>query len=68
MKFKVLEAAKARQLRSLKSRANSHLALGVFYALEGILDEAEREFQLLVNDNPDSPIAAKLLRTVQSWR
>jgi hypothetical protein len=68
MKFKVLEAAKTRQLRSLKSRANSHLALGVFYALEGILEEAEREFQLLANDNPDSPIAAKLLRTVQSWR
>jgi len=33
-----------------------------------MLAEAEREFQVLVNDNPDSQIAANLLRTVQSWR
>ncbi len=68
MKFKILETSKMRQLEQLRRRAFSHLALGVFYAREGMLVEAEREFQILANDNPDSQIAASLLRTVQSWR
>jgi len=68
MKFKILEASKMRQLEQLRGRGFSHLALGVFYACEGMLAETEREFQVLVNDNPDSQIAANLLRAVQSWR
>lgn len=68
MKFKVLETTKIRQLEQLRRRAFSHLALGVFYAREGMLAEAEREFQILVKDNPDSQIAASLLSAVQSWR
>jgi predicted anti-sigma-YlaC factor YlaD len=68
MKFKILEASKTRQLEQLRGRGFSHLALGVFYAREGMLAEAEREFQVLVNDNPDSQIAANLLRAVRSWR
>jgi hypothetical protein len=68
MKFKILDVSKMRQLDQLKRGALSHLALGVFYAREGMLAEAEREFQALVNDNPDSQIAASLLRAVQSWR
>jgi predicted anti-sigma-YlaC factor YlaD len=68
MKFKILEASKMRQLEQLRGRGFSHLALGVFYAREGMLVEAEREFQVLVDDNPDSQIAANLLRAVQSWR
>lgn len=67
MKFKILEASKMRQLEQLRGRGFSHLALGVFYAREGMLAEAEREFQALVNDNPNSQIAANLLRSVQSW-
>ncbi len=68
MKFKILEASKIRQLEQLRWSGLSHLALGVFYAREGMLAEAEREFQVLVNDNPDSQIAANLLRAIQSWR
>lgn len=68
MKFKILETSKMRQLEQLRRRAFSHLALGVFYTREGMLVEAEREFQILANGNPDSQIAASLLRTVQSWR
>jgi hypothetical protein len=68
MKFKILEASKMRQLEQLRVRGFSHLALGVFYAREGMLAEAEREFQLLVKDNPASQIAASLLRAVQLWR
>ena len=48
-KFKVLEEMKARELNRLK-RANSHLALGVFYALEGMTTEAEKEFQILADN------------------
>jgi hypothetical protein len=58
----------ANQTHPIRGRGFSHLALGVFYAREGMLAEAEREFQVLVNDNPGSQIAASLLRAVQSWR
>jgi hypothetical protein len=68
MKFKILEASKMRQLEQLRGLGFSHLALGVFYAREGMLAEAEREFQALVNGNPGSQIAASLLRAVQAWR
>jgi hypothetical protein len=66
-KFKVLEEMKARELNRLK-RANSHLSLGVFYALEGMATEADREFQILVDNNPQSSIAQRLLRIIESWK
>src|SRR5262249_14996297 len=66
-KFKVLEEVKANGLNRLK-RANSHLALGVFYALEGMATEAEREFQILGDNNPHSPIAQRLLRIIELWK
>lgn len=68
VKFKILETSKMRQLEQLRRGSPSHLALGVFYARERMLAEAEREFHALVNDNPDSQIAANLLRAVQAWR
>jgi hypothetical protein len=68
MRFKLLDDGKVRELNLLRRSTKSHLALGVFYAREGMLAEAEQEFQQLVNDNPESPVAVKLLRTVQSWR
>lgn len=68
VKFKILEEEKARELRLLKKGRRSHLALGVYYANAGMVAEAEREFQALANENPSSPIATKLLRTVRSWR
>jgi hypothetical protein len=64
-KFKVLEEVKARELNPLK-RANSHLALGVFYTLEGMAAEVEREFQILDDNNSHSPIAQRLLRIIES--
>jgi len=66
MKFKVLSEQSARELEQLKN-ANSHLALGVFYAREGMLAEAERELQILVRDNPKSPVLKKLLKQIQTW-
>jgi hypothetical protein len=46
----------------------SHLALGLTYARFGLVNEAEAEFRKLLNENPDSAIAKRLLRTVQNWR
>lgn len=66
MRFKVLEAERLSELNRLKN-SNSHLALGVFFARAGMIKEAEREFQVLLNDNPRSTLALKLLRTVKSW-
>lgn len=68
MRFKLLDDGKVHELNLLRRQTKSHLALGVFYAREGMLAEAEREFRQLVNDNPNSPVAIKLLRTVRSWR
>lgn len=68
MKFKVLEEEKAAELSALKKQSRSHLALGVFYAQAGMLEEAEREFQILTSDNPNSPIAANLLSILEAWR
>jgi hypothetical protein len=66
-KFKVLSAGKINELARLK-RSQSHLALGLFYAREGMISEAERELEILVKDNPDSAVAKKLLREVRAWR
>ena len=66
--FKLLGGEKLGELAMLKDQYQSHLALGLFYIREGVLIEARREMELLVRDNPNSPIAAKLLRQSQSWR
>ncbi len=68
MKFKVLSGETLRDLTALQTRTHSHLALGIFYARAGMLEDAEREFHALTKQNPQSPIAVKLLRNVQSWR
>jgi hypothetical protein len=66
--FKLLEGGKLGELAMLKNKRQSHLALGLFYIREGVLIEARREMESLVRDNPNSAIAAKLLRQSQSWR
>jgi hypothetical protein len=66
-RFGILSDKEMLELVQLK-KSSSHLVLGVFYARTGMLAEAEREFQSLVNDNPQSEIAIKLLRRIQSWR
>ncbi|MCI0664872.1 MAG: hypothetical protein L0220_27730 [Acidobacteria bacterium] len=65
-RFGILDQEKSLELNLLK-RTPSHLALGVFYAHAGMLAEAEREFQSLVSDNPQSQVGIKLLRRIRSW-
>ena len=66
LKFKVLDEERMKELDGL-SRLGSHLALGVLYAREGMLSEAEREFQMLTESNPRSAVARNLLKQIRSW-
>jgi hypothetical protein len=67
--FKILEAEKLIELTKLKKHSPiSHLALGLTYARFGLLAEAEGQLQILARENPNSPVATRLLRTVQEWR
>jgi hypothetical protein len=65
--FRVLSEDKRLELIRLKETSDSHLALGVFYAQEGMLRAAIDQFEQLRRENPSSDLARKLLRTVQSW-
>jgi hypothetical protein len=67
-KFRILGDDKVRQLNRLKTGTQSHLALGIFYANEGMIIEAEREIGILVKQNPDSAVAKQLLKQIRSWR
>ncbi|HKP47790.1 MAG TPA: zf-HC2 domain-containing protein [Pyrinomonadaceae bacterium] len=67
--FRILEAEKLRELTNVKKQSPiSHLALGLTYARFGLLAEAEGQLQILARENPSSPVATRLLRTVQEWR
>ncbi|HEX5731199.1 MAG TPA: zf-HC2 domain-containing protein [Blastocatellia bacterium] len=68
-KFKVLEAAKSAELeRARRAHGGSRLVLGVLYAQAGLLDDAEREFELLAQANPQSRIARRLLDRLRAKR
>jgi hypothetical protein len=67
--FKILEAEKLIGITNLKKhRPISHLTLGLTYARFGLLVEAEDQLQILARENSNSPVATRLLRTVQEWR
>lgn len=68
-KFAVVGQAESEELKRARlSFAGSHLTLGVLYARAGLLDEAEREFLSLVESNPKSLAALKLLSSVRELR
>lgn len=67
--FRVADSGSLSDLARIGSvRPDSHLALGVLYARAGMVDDAERELEMLAKENPESPVARKLLDTVKSWR
>jgi tetratricopeptide (TPR) repeat protein len=49
-----------------KSHPDAHLLLGILYAKTGLLDEAVREFTILLKNNPQSDVVKKLLNTVKA--
>lgn len=68
-KFQILSEDKLKKLESLlKDSGNSHLVVGTLYAENGLLDDAEREFNALLKENPESVVAKKLLQSLQSVR
>jgi hypothetical protein len=67
VKFAILSSNDLNELNQLK-KGNSHLALGVFYAKVGLVTEAEREFQKLIQLNPQSELPRKLLQSVRNLR
>ena len=68
-KFRVVDQAKANELaRAKRAYGSSHLTLALLYAEAGLLNEAEQELRLLRRTNPNSELANKLLRQIQSLR
>jgi hypothetical protein len=68
-KFRILEPDKLQEVeRARRTFANSHLTLGALYAQLGLLDDAEREFQLLLKANPQSALPRKLLAQVRAMK
>ncbi len=68
-RFKVLDAAAANRIAAARAKhGRSHLLLGTLYAEAGLLADAEREFTLLLQKNPDSAITRRLLEKVRSAR
>jgi len=67
VKFAILSSNDFNELNQLK-KSDSHLALGIFYARVGLLTEAEREFQKLIQLNPKSELPRKLLQSVRNLR
>src|SRR5262249_6621186 len=66
-RFMILKQVKADETaRMKKTCAGRPLLLGLFYARVGLLDEAEREFQALVEANPTSPVAKNLLGDIRA--
>ncbi|HZS44016.1 MAG TPA: hypothetical protein VFC63_02855 [Blastocatellia bacterium] len=68
-KFRVVSRSVSEELNQIKQQSgSSHLVMGTFYAKNGLLDDAEKEFQALVAANPDSAVAKKLLSSVRGVR
>jgi hypothetical protein len=64
-RFEVLEASRVEQLRLARSHAaGSHLLLGLISAEAGLLEDAERELQALMAENPGAELPRRLLDAV----
>ena len=68
-RFRVLDQRAVDALAQVRQSAGtSHLALGVFYWKHGLVEEAEHEFQVLANANPNSTPVKQLLASIGSLR
>ncbi len=69
LRFKVLDQESAARLDRLRQSAgSSHLAMGLGYAREGLIEEAEGEFAALRQVNPGSGRIRALLESVRALR
>lgn len=68
-RFRVLDQKAVAAIENAKRvQGNSHLVMGVLYWKHGLIDAAEREVEALVRANPDSRVAADLLRSLRSLK
>jgi len=68
-RFKVLSSERAAILSRVSTEmAGSHLKLGIIYAHDGLLDDAEREFRAAIAANQDAALARKLLQSARQMR
>jgi hypothetical protein len=63
-KFKILEEPKSQEIARFQ-KSNSHLLLGLAYLDAGMVSEANEQFQLLQQQNPDSEIVSTLVQNTQ---
>ena len=68
MSIKILEKSEVAKLNRIVSRTVSNAVRGVLYAEVGLLDEAEREFQIHLGLRPSDERARQLLQMIKSWR
>src|SRR6185369_7579095 len=67
--FRVLDESTSNALEQLRGTSrSSHLIMGLADADAGLLDEAEREFRALQNENPGDAIVRGLLEQIRSYR
>lgn len=66
--FKILGKPELRKLNRMVRKTASHAARGVLYAGAGLLDEAEKEFQIHLSLRPADERVKTLLQVVKSWR
>ncbi len=60
-RFRVLSQRDAAELAQARAQNNgAHLVLGLAYARAGLITQANEEFDLLGQENPESPIPGKL--------
>jgi anti-sigma factor RsiW len=60
----IRSAERNTQLIGARDGSHSHLVMGIVYARYGLMALAQKEFQMLSKDNPDSGLAAQFLRQV----
>jgi hypothetical protein len=68
-KFTVLDLAGLASINHLRTaHADSNLIVGMACAEAGLLESAAKEFQILAEANPGSPVVQKLSRQLSPWR
>ena len=65
-RFRIVDAASLEEIETAR-RSESHLLLGAALAKAGLRDEAAAELEQLAAQNPNSPVARELLRSLDSW-
>lgn len=60
-RFRILSATDAEDIqRAREMTPVSHLLLGLVFSRKGLFNDAEKEFRMLLAENPDSPVAKRL--------